>query len=251
MAYCALEDEFSEGLLLIFLKTCFRFSRHVCNLRTLGYFETILGVPELGHWFCVLRGNMLLRGMCMQEKEEEKIREEMAKQGIRVPKKAHSETFDSNTITPGTPFMHRLSVALQYYVHLRLNNDPGWRNIIVRSLLHVPQCDFLMHFFWFGWLWQLLGIDSSWDLCVNALRLVWWMGRCGKKWYNASMPYHATLHGGWRGSLQQHAAGGLCQGVSLLVQLKTTRMVQALFLSRDRHQPGRLWGIGNVAPGAQ
>ena len=55
------------------------------------------------------------------------------KQGIHVPKKERSEIFDSNTITPGTPFMHRLSIALQYYVHLRLNNDPGWRDIEVTS----------------------------------------------------------------------------------------------------------------------
>lgn len=77
--------------------------------------------------------------LSVQEAEEERLREEFAKQGILIPKKERSEIFDSNTITPGTPFMHRLSIALQYYVHLKINIDPGWRDIEVRAMWHDSQ----------------------------------------------------------------------------------------------------------------
>ena len=71
--------------------------------------------------------------------EEEKLREKLIAEGVKVQPKAESGVFDSNVITPGTPFMGRLSEALKYYVHDRLNNDPGWRGIeVIFSDASVP-----------------------------------------------------------------------------------------------------------------
>ncbi|KAI6225891.1 putative 5-3 exonuclease domain containing protein [Aphelenchoides besseyi] len=68
------------------------------------------------------------------EKQEEilSIRSRLESEGIPLPpQKAKEEHFDSNCITPGTPFMARLAVALRYYVHLRITNDPAWQNLEV------------------------------------------------------------------------------------------------------------------------
>ncbi|KAK9808425.1 hypothetical protein WJX73_003377 [Symbiochloris irregularis] len=74
-----------------------------------------------------------------KEKHEEELRQEFASQGIRIPRKDPTSVWDSNTITPGTAFMHRLSIALQYYVHQRLNSEAGWRNItVILSDANVP-----------------------------------------------------------------------------------------------------------------
>jgi len=68
-------------------------------------------------------------------KEDLRIREELRSQGVKV-KEGGGPTeptalSDSNIITPGTEFMAKLSVALQYYIHMRINSNPAWTPLMV------------------------------------------------------------------------------------------------------------------------
>lgn len=72
--------------------------------------------------------------------EIKRLREQIIANGGRLPPEAlASDKFDSNCITPGTPFMHKLAACLRYYVHERLNNDPGWKDLtVILSDANVP-----------------------------------------------------------------------------------------------------------------
>lgn len=72
--------------------------------------------------------------------EVDRIRAELLLKGAQLPpQKSKEEHFDTNCITPGTPFMARLSACLHYYIHDRLNNDPGWKGIkVILSDANVP-----------------------------------------------------------------------------------------------------------------
>lgn len=72
--------------------------------------------------------------------EIQRIRETLKARGaILPPEKEKGEHFDSNCITPGTPFMERLSTCLNYYIHDRINNNPAWRSVkVVLSDANVP-----------------------------------------------------------------------------------------------------------------
>lgn len=49
------------------------------------------------------------------------------------------KTWDSNAITPGTPFMDKLALSLRYWTAYKLATDPGWANLqIIISDATVP-----------------------------------------------------------------------------------------------------------------
>lgn len=47
----------------------------------------------------------------------------------QLPEK--KEHFDSNCITPGTPFMAHLATCLRYHIAAKQNSDPLWKNVIL------------------------------------------------------------------------------------------------------------------------
>ncbi|KAI1821725.1 exoribonuclease Dhp1 [Xylaria intraflava] len=73
-------------------------------------------------------------------KEKQADKEELLKMikqqngGILPPETLASLTkkaFDSNSITPGTPFMDILAISLRYWCAYKLNTDPGWAKMKV------------------------------------------------------------------------------------------------------------------------
>ena len=70
--------------------------------------------------------------------ERNKLRQEMIDSGLRPPPRGQ-EPWDSNVITPGTPFMAKLTAYLRWYVHDRITNLPAWQNINGKCVMHKKE----------------------------------------------------------------------------------------------------------------
>lgn len=60
-------------------------------------------------------------------------------EAIRKGEVISPDSFDSNCITPGTPFMARLGAHLRYFVRKKIAEDPAWqRPHVIFSGAFVP-----------------------------------------------------------------------------------------------------------------
>ncbi|KAG0702351.1 exoribonuclease 2 [Suillus ampliporus] len=58
---------------------------------------------------------------------------------IITDEEKNKESWDSNAITPGTPFMALLASSLRYWVVEKMNTDPGWKDLqVIISDASVP-----------------------------------------------------------------------------------------------------------------
>ncbi|RUS15233.1 putative 5-3 exonuclease [Jimgerdemannia flammicorona] len=65
----------------------------------------------------------------IEAEEKEKVLRELEAAGQLVERPEKKAAFDSNCITPGTPFMGHLAECLRYHIAHKLNTDPGWKNV--------------------------------------------------------------------------------------------------------------------------
>ncbi|KAJ3567755.1 hypothetical protein NP233_g6149 [Leucocoprinus birnbaumii] len=74
------------------------------------------------------------RRFCAAKKAAD-MKKRAKKEGRALP----DEPFDSNCVTPGTPFMARLSERLGYYLNMKITHDVYWRDIeVILSGSEVP-----------------------------------------------------------------------------------------------------------------
>lgn len=57
------------------------------------------------------------------------------KQQLESQGKAAADLFDSNQISPGTPFMYELGRQLEWFVKFKLNTDPLYQQVRTNKII--------------------------------------------------------------------------------------------------------------------
>lgn len=60
--------------------------------------------------------------------DAEEVKKKAIAKGLEIPAEA---AFDSNCITPGTPFMQKLQEQLQYFINKKISEDSSWQKVRV------------------------------------------------------------------------------------------------------------------------
>lgn len=68
------------------------------------------------------------------------------------------KAWDSNAITPGTPFMDLLASSLRYWVARKLNTDPGWKQVTPL----IEHCMLVFTMFYFSVASDHIRCECSW-----------------------------------------------------------------------------------------
>lgn len=73
------------------------------------------------------------------DEKKEEFQKMLAKQQAKksgddvIREEVIQKTWDSNVITPGTPFMDILATSLRYWIAYKLNTDPAWEKVRIWS----------------------------------------------------------------------------------------------------------------------
>jgi 5'-3' exoribonuclease 2 len=66
-------------------------------------------------------------------------KQEMREMGLPVPPEELDMEWDSNVITPGTPFMDKLANYLRFYIAERINTSKAWQQIKVPRVFSIEM----------------------------------------------------------------------------------------------------------------
>ncbi|EPE33770.1 hypothetical protein GLAREA_06783 [Glarea lozoyensis ATCC 20868] len=122
----------------------FRMTEEQMFIAIFNYIEHLFGKIKPKQLFFMAIDGVAPRAKMNQQRarrfrtalDVEVARDKAIKEGKEMPKE---EAFDSNAITPGTAFMHKLTQQLKYFVNKKVSEDVDWQGVeVVLSGHEVP-----------------------------------------------------------------------------------------------------------------